>query len=138
MICVHYPKLLQGEWRDRALQLAAKTFELTAFLQDVAHIEPRSSAMSALPRVTYHDGCAGLRELGIREQPRQLLRALCGLETLDANAGRVHVFGRPLQAGGRLAPDIRAQRRQVGIIFQQFNLVGRLPVLTNVLMLATA
>ena len=62
-----------------------------------------------------------------------LLRALCGLETLDANAGRVHVFGRPLQAGGRLAPDIRAQRRQVGIIFQQFNLVGRLPVLTNVL-----
>lgn len=33
-----------------------------------------------------------------------LLRALCGLETLDANAGRVHVFGRPLQAGGRLAP----------------------------------
>jgi phosphonate transport system ATP-binding protein len=41
-----------------------------------------------------------------------LLRALCGLETLDANAGRVHVFGRPLQAGGRLAPDIRAQRRQ--------------------------
>ena len=29
-----------------------------------------------------------------------LLRALCGLETLDANAGRVHVFGRPLQAGG--------------------------------------
>ena len=62
-----------------------------------------------------------------------LLRALCGLETLDAGAGRVHVFGRPLQAGGRLAPDIRAQRRQVGIIFQQFNLVGRLPVLTNVL-----
>lgn len=64
-----------------------------------------------------------------------LLRALCGLETLDAggNGGAVEIFGQSLQQGGRIARDIRAQRRQVGIIFQQFNLVGRLPVLTNVL-----
>lgn len=62
-----------------------------------------------------------------------LLRALCGLETLDPQDGAIEVFGRSLQAGGRLAPDIRAQRRQVGVIFQQFNLVGRLPLLTNVL-----
>jgi len=74
-----------------------------------------------------------------------LLRTLCGLETLDGNhdagsnsndgggSGRVEVFGRVLQSGGRVAADIRAQRRHVGIIFQQFNLVGRLPVLTNVL-----
>jgi phosphonate transport system ATP-binding protein len=62
-----------------------------------------------------------------------LLRTLCGLEELDAGEGRIEIFGRQLQAKGRLAADIRAQRRQVGIIFQQFNLVGRLPVLTNVL-----
>jgi phosphonate transport system ATP-binding protein len=62
-----------------------------------------------------------------------LLRTLCGLEALDGGAGRIEVLGRTLQEGGRLAPDIRAQRRQVGIIFQQFNLVGRLPVLQNVL-----
>ena len=62
-----------------------------------------------------------------------LLRALCGLETLDASAGSIELLGRTLQAGGRLAGDIRSQRRQVGIVFQQFNLVGRLPVLTNVL-----
>jgi phosphonate transport system ATP-binding protein len=62
-----------------------------------------------------------------------LLRALCGLETLDAQDGTIEVFGRSLQSGGRVAADIRALRRQVGIIFQQFNLVGRLPVLTNVL-----
>jgi phosphonate transport system ATP-binding protein len=63
-----------------------------------------------------------------------LIRALCGLETLDPGAGsEVAIFGRPLQAGGRLADDIRVQRRAIGIIFQQFNLVGRLPVLTNVL-----
>lgn len=62
-----------------------------------------------------------------------LLRTLCGLETLDATGGKIEVFGRLLQSHGRIADDIRAQRRQVGIIFQQFNLVGRLPVLTNVL-----
>jgi phosphonate transport system ATP-binding protein len=62
-----------------------------------------------------------------------LLRTLCGLETLDRCEGRIEVFGRPLQTAGRIAPEIRAMRRQVGIVFQQFNLVGRLPVLTNVL-----
>ena len=62
-----------------------------------------------------------------------LLRCLCGLEVLDRGPGAIEVFGRQLQADGRIAPDIREQRRQVGIIFQQFNLVGRLPVLTNVL-----
>jgi phosphonate transport system ATP-binding protein len=62
-----------------------------------------------------------------------LLRSICGLETLDTDGGSVEVFGRTLQARGRTAPDIRSLRRQVGIIFQQFNLVGRLPVLTNVL-----
>jgi phosphonate transport system ATP-binding protein len=62
-----------------------------------------------------------------------LLRAICGLETLDADGGGIEVFGRTLQNSGRLAADIRQQRRQVGVVFQQFNLVGRLPVLTNVL-----
>ncbi|MBL8328790.1 MAG: phosphonate ABC transporter ATP-binding protein [Rubrivivax sp.] len=63
-----------------------------------------------------------------------LLRALCGLETLDAaNGSHIEVLGRSLQSGGRLAADIRAQRRAIGVIFQQFNLVGRLSVLSNVL-----
>jgi phosphonate transport system ATP-binding protein len=63
-----------------------------------------------------------------------LLRCLCGLEATDpTGGGRVEVFGHTLQEKGRLGPDIRALRRQVGIIFQQFNLVGRLPVLANVL-----
>lgn len=62
-----------------------------------------------------------------------LLRLLCGLETADAGDGRIEVFGRPLQTEGRIASDVRSLRRDVGIIFQQFNLVGRLPVLTNVL-----
>jgi phosphonate transport system ATP-binding protein len=62
-----------------------------------------------------------------------LLRCLCGLETIDAGAGRIDIFDAPLQADGRLSADVRRIRRRVGIIFQQFNLVGRLPVMTNVL-----
>jgi phosphonate transport system ATP-binding protein len=62
-----------------------------------------------------------------------LLRCLCALEVIDGGNGRVELFGRTLQGGGRLAPELRQMRRQVGIVFQQFNLVGRLPVLANVL-----
>jgi phosphonate transport system ATP-binding protein len=62
-----------------------------------------------------------------------LLRCLCGLETTDAGSGAIEVFGRTLQVGGKLAADIREQRRRVGVVFQQFNLVGRLSVMANVL-----
>ena len=83
MICHHYPRLLSGEWRQRALQLAAKTFELTTFLSDVAGIERGDNAPVNLPSVTYHDSCAGLRELGVKEQPRKLLRELCDTQVSE-------------------------------------------------------
>ncbi len=89
MICHHYPRLLEGAWRDRALELAAKTFELTVFLKDIARIQPQGNDLSGFPAVTYHDGCAGLRELGIREQPRQLLRDLCGIEVSELQQSEV-------------------------------------------------
>jgi L-lactate dehydrogenase complex protein LldE len=87
MICHHYPKLLEGDWRDRALELAAKTFELTVFLNDIARIKPSGKPFSEFPAVTYHDGCAGLRELGIKKQPRNLLRKLCGIEVSELQQG---------------------------------------------------
>jgi phosphonate transport system ATP-binding protein len=62
-----------------------------------------------------------------------LIRHVAGLERGTGDGGRIAVFGRHLQAGGRLSRDARSIRRDVGVIFQQFNLVGRLPVLTNVL-----
>jgi L-lactate dehydrogenase complex protein LldE len=83
MICHHYPELLEGEWRDRALQLAAKTFELTTFLCDVLKVERGDRPPVKLPSVTYHDSCAGLRELGVKEQPRKLLRELCDTELTE-------------------------------------------------------
>ena len=62
-----------------------------------------------------------------------LIRHVAGLERGTGDVCCVDVFGRRLQERGRLTREARAIRRDVGVIFQQFNLVGRLPVLTNVL-----
>jgi phosphonate transport system ATP-binding protein len=59
-----------------------------------------------------------------------LIRHIAGLETGDGVAGKVIVLGELSQSGGRLN---RIRRGAVSVLFQQFNLVGRLSVLTNVL-----
>jgi phosphonate transport system ATP-binding protein len=62
-----------------------------------------------------------------------LLRSICGLELLDGKESAVALFGKTLQASSALSADVRTLRRQTGIIFQQFNLVGRMSLLSNVL-----
>jgi phosphonate transport system ATP-binding protein len=63
-----------------------------------------------------------------------LLRMVAGLLVADAGPGSViEVNGQCVQREGRIVSDIRSIRSQVGFVFQQFNLVDRLPVLTNVL-----
>lgn len=64
-----------------------------------------------------------------------LLRHIAGLATGDGTHGAsaIHVHGRKVQQQGRLAPNIRDIRSQIGFVFQRFNLVERLPVITNVL-----
>lgn len=89
MISQHYPKLLSGEWRARAIDLAAKTYELTSFLTDIANLQPGSTAQVKLPGVTYHDSCSGLRELGIKHQPRKLLRDLCDTQITELSQAEV-------------------------------------------------
>src|SRR5262245_44305647 len=63
-----------------------------------------------------------------------LLRHVSGFVAADAGSGEVRVADGVIQADGRIARDIRRRRAEVGFIFQQFNLVGRLTVMTNVLM----
>jgi phosphonate transport system ATP-binding protein len=60
-----------------------------------------------------------------------LLRHVAGLTPADR--GSIEVHGRPVQSDGRIARDVRAVRSGIGFVFQQFNLVDRLPVLVNVL-----
>lgn len=62
-----------------------------------------------------------------------LLRHLTGLALGDAGDGQVEMLGVRVQTGGRLAGDVRRTRARIGFVFQQFNLVGRLSVMTNVL-----
>ncbi|MBV9782456.1 MAG: (Fe-S)-binding protein [Acidisphaera sp.] len=80
MLRVHMPHLFDDDpnLRRRAEALAAKTFELVSFLTDVMGLERVAADYRGL--VTYHDSCAGLRELGIKAQPRRLLTAMDGLE----------------------------------------------------------
>jgi phosphonate transport system ATP-binding protein len=60
-----------------------------------------------------------------------LIRAIAGLTPIDGAAGRIEVMGEPIQRDGRLNKN-RGLRARVGVIFQQFNLVPRLSLLTNV------
>ncbi|WP_082652514.1 phosphonate ABC transporter ATP-binding protein [Aureimonas sp. AU12] len=62
-----------------------------------------------------------------------LIRHLAGLEVGEGTQSRIEIFGRVAQAGGRLGPHAKELRGRVSVIFQQFNLVGRISVLTNVL-----
>lgn len=62
-----------------------------------------------------------------------LIRHISGLEHGLGDTAEIRIFGRSIQTGGRLTREARSIRREVGVIFQQFNLVGRLSVLTNVL-----
>ncbi len=62
-----------------------------------------------------------------------LIRHIAGLETGEGEASGIAIFGTPVQAGGRMLKGAKAVRGDVSVIFQQFNLVHRLSVLTNVL-----
>jgi len=63
-----------------------------------------------------------------------LIRHLSGLVTSDPKGGHVEAMGLTVQSQGRLSNNVRDVRSRVGVVFQQFNLVGRLSVMTNVLM----
>ncbi|MCW5605802.1 MAG: (Fe-S)-binding protein [Burkholderiales bacterium] len=73
MIRTHYPDLFRDapEDLDRVQRLCARTYELTDFLVNVAGFERRSRI--SIKTMTYHESCSGLRELGVKAQPRALL-----------------------------------------------------------------
>jgi L-lactate dehydrogenase complex protein LldE len=78
-----YPALFAAEpaWRARAEDLARRSHELLSFLVDVMKLERVDARHDG--RLTYHDSCAGLREMGVRDQPRRLLASVQGLELVE-------------------------------------------------------
>ncbi len=61
-----------------------------------------------------------------------LLRSISGLQSIDGGAGAIEAFGQAVQADGKVSGKVRDARIRIGFIFQQFNLVGRLSLFTNV------
>jgi L-lactate dehydrogenase complex protein LldE len=73
MIRHHYPTLFADDpdLRVRFERLCGRTWELTSFLHDVLQVKRLPGRFEGT--VTYHDSCAGLRELGVSAQPRALM-----------------------------------------------------------------
>jgi L-lactate dehydrogenase complex protein LldE len=83
MIRKHWPALFENdqEMSKLATTVAEKTWELTSFLIDVRGMETAEAEYDGI--AAYHDSCSGLRELGVREQPRKLLASVKGLTVRD-------------------------------------------------------
>ena len=79
MISQHLAELFADdpEKQHRARHLGARTHELVSFLVDILGVTTLSARFEGA--VAYHDACSGLRELGIKSQPRRLLAGVEGL-----------------------------------------------------------
>jgi len=79
MIVKHYPELFAEGSVDHAaaVDLASRSHELVSFLTRVMKVTAVDARFPA--KATYHDSCSGLRELGIRNEPRQLLASVEGV-----------------------------------------------------------
>jgi len=83
MVKLEYPHLFahDPDLRARAEALSRRTFEFTQFLVDVLGVEDVGATYQGT--VTYHDACHACRGLGVRDQPRRLLRAVRGLDVVE-------------------------------------------------------
>jgi L-lactate dehydrogenase complex protein LldE len=78
----HYEQLFEDvDWRARARRLAERTHELSSFLVNRLGVEDVGASFPG--RLTWHDACHGLRDLGIRDEPRRLLRHVRGAELVE-------------------------------------------------------
>jgi L-lactate dehydrogenase complex protein LldE len=89
MIRQHYPEAFADDPAilPRAQELAARTWELVSFLVDVRAMQRVAARWER--EATYHDACSGLRELGVRDQPRRLLASVEGLRLRELPGAEV-------------------------------------------------
>jgi L-lactate dehydrogenase complex protein LldE len=89
MLSHHYPELLADDpaMAAKARAFAGRCHELTQFLVDVLGVKQVTAALPG--KVTYHDSCSGLRELGVKRQPRTLLASVRGLELVEMKTPEV-------------------------------------------------
>jgi L-lactate dehydrogenase complex protein LldE len=89
MLRVHYPELFADDSENlpRARELAERSWELVSFLVDVRGMQ--AVVANWQRTITYHDACSGLRELGVKLQPRQLLASVAGLSIAELPGAEV-------------------------------------------------
>jgi L-lactate dehydrogenase complex protein LldE len=90
----HYEELFGQDdpWLERAKAVANRTHEFASFLVNVLGIEDVGARFNG--RLTWHDACHALRDLGIREEPRALIRNVRGAELVEmANSDACCGFG---------------------------------------------
>ena len=89
MLGHHYSGLFEDDpaMKVRAEDLAGRTYELMTFLVDVLGVTKVAARYDGV--VTYHDSCSGLRELGVKDQPRRLLESVDGLQLREMKSPEV-------------------------------------------------
>ena len=89
MLRTHLPELFDHDpaMKERAVELAGRCHELVSFLVDVRGVRAVAAQFSG--SATYHDSCSGLRELGVKRQPRELLARVDGLELVEMEESEV-------------------------------------------------
>lgn len=89
MLKHHYPSLFADdpEFSVTAKRFAEKVHELISFLVDIRGVERVDAQFPAT--VTYHDSCSGLRECGIKTQPRKLLETVKDLTLVEMSDAEV-------------------------------------------------
>lgn len=79
----HFSELFADDeaWRARAESIASRTYEFTEFLVDVLKTDDVGASFEG--KLTWHEACHALRDLGIREAPRRLLANVDGAEIVE-------------------------------------------------------
>ena len=134
MLKSHYPKLLavDAAWGPRATAFAERVHELISFLVNVRGMKNVDAAYEG--RVTYHDSCSGLRELGIKQQPRDLLASVKGLQLVEMADNEVCCgFGGTfaLKYGDISNSMVEKKTRNIAAVEPQLLLAGDLGCLMN-------
>jgi L-lactate dehydrogenase complex protein LldE len=82
----HLPRWFDdSSYQERARSVAARTHELSSFLVNELGCEDLGARFDG--RVTWHDACHGLRDLGIKDEPRRLIQNVAGAELVEMEPG---------------------------------------------------
>ena len=88
MLKVFYPQLFEGDAASgAAAELSGKVWEFSDFLVSRLGVTDVGARFPA--KVTFHDGCHGLRELGVKRAPRELLAKVADLELVEMGDAEV-------------------------------------------------